>query len=454
MGDLKIGLEIHGYLNVESRKKLFCNCRISHESEPNIHICPVCTGQPGSKPGLPNREAVEKIIAIGLMLGCRINNELLFQRKHYSWPDLPSGYQRTMSGSFGSPVGVDGEFLGIGIEEVHLEEDPARWDPMTGNVDYNRSGFPLVEIVTKPDFESAEQVESWLKTLLTTLSYIRAVDRKAGIKSDVNVSIAPDFVRTEVKNVNSISSILKAIKHEEKRQKKEAKNIQQTRAYDDSTGETVFMRSKETVQDYMFIPEPDLPVIHISDRLIKDIEKDLPEKPSEKYKKYLKLGIDKVDAKTISSEIVLAELFEKVIKKIEPGFASKWFRRDVISAINENGMEYDELSVNPDYLIDWFWLLQEKKASPVVLKELLVKFIRENFDVKRYVSEHSLEAVSDDASLEKHCREAIRSKPEAVNDYKGGNEKAINAIVGYVMSKTKGKAEPSKLNRMIKEMLK
>ena len=182
MVNIKIGLEIHGYIKTKSEKKLFCNCDVTHEEKPNTHICPVCTAQPGCKPMAPNREAIDKIIAIGLMLGCKINQRMLFQRKHYSWPDLPSGYQKTISGSFAEPVGVKGNFLDIGITDVHLEEDPARWDPVTGCVDYNRSGFPLVEIVTDPDFRSIDELRDWLKNLVTTLSYINAIDKESGIK--------------------------------------------------------------------------------------------------------------------------------------------------------------------------------------------------------------------------------------------------------------------------------
>ncbi|MBU0665796.1 MAG: Asp-tRNA(Asn)/Glu-tRNA(Gln) amidotransferase subunit GatB [Nanoarchaeota archaeon] len=454
MGDVKIGLEIHGYLNMENKRKLFCNCKIDSNAKPNTNICPTCTSQPGSKPMLPNNDAVEKIISIGLMLGCKINNLLIFQRKHYSWPDLPSGYQRTMSGSFGMPVGLNGEFLGIGIEEIHLEEDPARWDPISGKVDYNRSGFPLVEIVTKPDFKSTSEVQTWLKTLLTTLSYIRAVDKTAGIKCDVNVSIAPNFIRTEVKNVNSISSILKAINFEVERQKKEKNNFQQTRAWDDSIGETLFMRSKESAQDYMFIPEPDLPVINIDPLLVKKIALMIPEKPSEKFMRYKKMGVDKTDAKTISSEIVLAELFEEVVKKINPVFASKWFRRDVIAAINNLGMDYDDLKVDVSNLVDWFELLQDKKASPVVLKELLPKLLKENLNIKQYIEEQGLESLSDMDELESFCKEAILAKKEAVLDFKSGNEKAINSIIGFVMAKTQGKADPNKVNSIIKKLIK
>jgi len=178
---VKVGLELHGYINVElSKKKLFCECSVT-EAKPNTNVCPICTGQPGSKPMLPNSSAINKILQIGLMLNCKPNlapkKPLVFQRKHYDWPDLPKGYQTTISGSHSIPVGEKGEFLGIRIREVHLEEDPAKWDPISGCVDYNRSGMPLVEIVTEPDFKSAEQVSLWLKQLLLTLSYIKALDK-------------------------------------------------------------------------------------------------------------------------------------------------------------------------------------------------------------------------------------------------------------------------------------
>ena len=284
---LKIGLEIHGYL--QTKEKLFCTCKAEHglkKVSPNMNICPICTGYPGSKPMLPNAEAIKKIIQIGLMLGCKINKQFLWQRKHYSWPDLPKGYQTTISGSYSIPVGEKGEFLGIKIREVHLEEDPAKWDPETGCIDYNRSGMPLVEIVTEPDFKSAEQVSLWLKQLILTLSYIKALDKDAGIKSDVNVSTYGD--RIEVKNVNSISSIVEAINYEAKRQEKEKPLKKETRAWLPEKKETVKMRSKEEAADYRFIPEPDLPIIKLEEKEIQQIKSSLPESPAEKLNKLIK----------------------------------------------------------------------------------------------------------------------------------------------------------------------
>ena len=276
----RIGLEIHGYLAVPSQVKLFCNCSLL-PAEPNTNICPVCTGQPGSKPMLPNKDAINAILAIALFLDCKINPSLLWQRKHYNWPDLPNGYQKTMSGAYGQPVGLNGQFLGIGIEEIHLEEDPARWDPQSGGVDYNRSGYPLVEIVTKPEFTSAQQVRDWIENLMVALSYIKAVRKDLGVKCDVNVSIGPHFIRTEVKNVNSFTAISEAIEFEIKRQQTEEPRLQ-TRAWDEQSGTTRFMRSKESAQEYQFIPDPDLPVIQVTEALLQPIRDSLPERPEQK----------------------------------------------------------------------------------------------------------------------------------------------------------------------------
>src|SRR3989338_4126795 len=217
-----IGLEIHTYL--VTKEKLFCTCIASRERglKPNINICPTCTGQPGAKPMLANEEAVKKAVMIGLMLGCKINSELKWQRKHYDWPDMPKGYQNTLSGTYAIPLGVRGKFFGINISSMHLEEDPASWNPETGEVDYNRSGLPLVEIITEPEFETAEEVTTWIEKLVHSLSYLKAVDSNAGIKVDVNVNLVGlsgerKTERVEIKNISSIEDIGKAIDYELKR---------------------------------------------------------------------------------------------------------------------------------------------------------------------------------------------------------------------------------------------
>ncbi|MFT4310156.1 MAG: Asp-tRNA(Asn)/Glu-tRNA(Gln) amidotransferase GatCAB subunit B, partial [Candidatus Woesearchaeota archaeon] len=260
MQQFKVGLEIHGYIDIP--QKLFCNCPIDHNAPANTTICPVCTGQPGAKPMATNVQAVQKAIHIAQVLGCTVNKQLIFQRKHYSWPDSPNNYQRTISGTYAFPVGQQGMFEHIRITQCHLEEDPARWDPNTGQVDYNRCGYPLIEIVTEPDFTSLEQIRVWLEDLVTALSYIKAINKQAGIKCDVNVSIAPDYTRVEVKNVHSFSGILQAVQYEVNRLQQEGIETQHTRMWSDEQQKTIFMRSKEDAADSIFISDPDLPTIH------------------------------------------------------------------------------------------------------------------------------------------------------------------------------------------------
>ena len=458
MPEIKCGLEIHGYLKIDNKRKLFCDCMLEHEASPNTNTCPICTAQPGLKPMNPNEEALKKIMMISGMLDCKLNKRLLFQRKHYSWPDLPSGYQRTISGSYSVPVGVDGNFLGIGISDVHLEEDPARYDPASGLVDYNRSGFPLVEIVTEPDFRSSDEVKEWLRKLITTLSYIKALDRNAGIKADVNVSIAPKYERVEIKNVNSFKSIVKAIEYEIQRQEEEVKKgksiPQQTRMFDYNSETTKFMRSKETQQDYMFIPDPDLAVISIIDKDIREISSLLPEKPAEKERKFKKLGIQEIDAQVMSSEILLAELFEKVAKEIDPILAAKWLRRELVRVLNYNKKTIEDMQIDEKHLIDLLKLVETKKITETVAQKILEKLILKSFDVNEYVKKEKLIAVSDTNVLEKYCKEAIAENKKAVDDYKSGREEALNFLMGQVMKKTRGAATPREVNEILKKLIK
>ncbi|MBW3011295.1 Asp-tRNA(Asn)/Glu-tRNA(Gln) amidotransferase subunit GatB [Candidatus Woesearchaeota archaeon] len=452
--EVKIGLEIHGYLKMnESKKKLFCDCDIGGE-KPNTKICPVCTGQPGNKPMLPNEEAVKKIVACGLMLGCKINNRLLFQRKHYSYPDLPNGYQKTISGAYSHPVGVEGEYLGIGIEEVHLEEDPARYDPDTGKVDYNRCGYPLIEIVTKPDFTSPDQVRDWLKSMLRTLGYVNAIDAEAGIKSDVNVSIGPKFIRAEIKNVNSIKSIIAAIEYEIERQQEEKPTAMETRAWVDDKGVTKHMRKKETVSQYMFIPEPDLPVIELDDDYINNIASDLPERPEAKIEKFTKQGIPVDDATIISAEVELAHLFEKVSEEIDPILAAKWLRRELLRVLNYNEKTLSEVKLDERYLVELLKLIEDNKITDKTGQKLMEMLIEKPFSPKKYVEAHDLMQVTETKDLEKWCKEAIKENPKAVEDYAKGEEKALNFIVGSVMRKSKGKANPAEVTKILKKLLK
>jgi aspartyl-tRNA(Asn)/glutamyl-tRNA(Gln) amidotransferase subunit B len=441
-----IGLEIHGYL--ETKEKLFCDCKNFHDMKivkPNTNICPVCTGAPGSKPMLPNSSAIKKILQIGLMLNCKPNliennKPLIFQRKHYSWPDMPHGYQKTISGAYSIPVAENGKFLGIKITEVHLEEDPAAWNPETGQIDYNRAGSPLAEIVTEPDFNSSEKVETWLRQLILTLSYIKALNNDAGIKADVNVNISGVSARTEIKNVNSITEIVKAIDSELKRHEKEKPKSKETRRWNSETGKTELMRNKEEQDDYRFIPEPDLPAIKITKKRIEEIKSNLPESPQKKLEKVIKkYKISKEDAEILTKNLEIIELFEKVIEKIPKEIALPWITVEWLGVLNHNKLTADKVDINSAHIIELLELLQKNKITPLKAKDILRKFIPKSFSPKQEAEESKI--ITDEPEIEKIIDEVIKNHEKSVRDYKQGEQKALNFLIGQIMQKTNKRAD-------------
>jgi len=448
MNMVKIGLEIHGYLNTS--EKLFCRCKAERVSEePNVHICPVCTAQPGSKPMMPNKEAVEKILKIALMLDSEINKEFIWQRKHYDWPDLPKGFQSTISGSYAVPVAENGEFLGIKIREMHLEEDPARWNPDSGEIDYNRAGLPLIEIVTEPDFSSSNQVADWLKKLTLTLAYIKALDKNAGIKADVNVSSGGE--RVEIKNVNSIQEIGKAIEYEIKRQEKEKVERKETRAWNTEKEKTIKMREKEEADDYRFISEPDLPLIKIQDKWIKDLKAKLPESPAVKLEKMIKkYDIDKKNAEILTSNLELAEFFEKTAEKISPDFALPWVTVELLRVLNYNNKMLDEVDINSEHFIELLKLVKSGKITELKAKQILNDFIPKSFSPKI----KGEEKISDIKEIRKICESILKKNKKAAEDYKLGKQEALNFLLGQVMKETKKRADYKVSREQMLELLK
>ncbi|HLC20124.1 MAG TPA: Asp-tRNA(Asn)/Glu-tRNA(Gln) amidotransferase subunit GatB [Candidatus Nanoarchaeia archaeon] len=444
----KIGLEVHVY--VQASQKLFCVCAIAPNVKPNTTICPICSAQPGAKPMLPNKEAVHKVIKTAAMLNCKINNELVWQRKHYDWPDLPKGYQNTISGSYAVPVGEHGTFLDIGIRECHLEEDPARWDPETGCIDYNRSGYPLIEIVTEPDFKGADEVKQWLKKLMTTLSYINAVNRDMGVKCDVNVSIPPLFCRVEIKNVNSFRSIASSINYEIIRQQKEKHIEQHTRQWNETEQLTKFMRSKEQALDYMFIPDPDLPAVEINKSLLTKISAELPEKPEYKLKKLLKAGVEKTTAEVIATDLPLSELFERLSKKIKPAVVANWIRKDLLRIMDD---DFNALNISEKHIEELLTLLHTGKITEQVGRSILMELLKKPFSPNEYVKTKNLATIAGSSELEKLCTEAIKNNPKPVEDYKSGNEEALNFLVGQVMRASKGKAKPQEVKTILTNLI-
>jgi aspartyl-tRNA(Asn)/glutamyl-tRNA(Gln) amidotransferase subunit B len=453
---VKIGLEIHGYIQAE--EKLFCTCKTIHGlkfAKPNSNICPVCTGQPGAKPLLPNKVAIDKAIEIALILNCKINPKLTWQRKHYDWPDLPKGYQNTISGAHAIPVGEDGKFLDIQIKEAHLEEDPAAWNPKTGEIDYNRSGLPLIEIVTQPDFSSSQEVTDWLKQLIMTLSYIKAFDKNAGIKADVNISL-PELKgeRVEIKNINSITNIKNAIEFEIKRQRAgEVAKIQETRMFDEAKGITVRMRGKEGAEDYRFITEPDLPALIFEKSRIGKLNSSLPEAPQEKLQKLIKkYNIPKKSAEVLTKKLEIAEFFEKIISHVPPKLAVQWITIELLSVLNYNKKELDEIDIKEEHLIQLLKLIESKKITELKAKEILrswkEKSSSPNTEIKKHIQ------ISSSAELEAVCRQIIKENPNAVIDYKEGRKESLNFLIGKVMQKTSKRADFKIVRNLLEKLMK
>jgi len=448
----KIGLEIHGYIS--TNEKLFCRCKAEHGlkvSKPNTNICPICTAQPGAKPLLPNKQAINKSIQIALILGCKINDKLTWQRKHYDWPDLPKGYQNTISGPHATPIGTKGKFLGIKITEAHLEEDPASWNPKTGEIDYNRSGSPLIEIVTEPDFKDSKQVVDWLRQLLTTLSYIKAIDKSSGIKADVNVSTSGE--RVEIKNVNSIKNIQKAIEYEIQRQKKEKVKIQETRMFDENKGATKMMRTKEQAEDYRFISEPDLPIIQIKKSKVKKIKSQLPETPSEKLTKLIKKHkIEKRYAEVLTKKLEVVEFFEKVIQQTSPKLAIPWVTSELLSVLNYNKKTLEDIEIKAEHFIELLKLVEKKIITELKAQEILRKFVPKSFSPKIHAKKHS--KISDKSEIEKITDKILKQNPKAIQDYKAGKPNALNFLIGQIMKLSNKRADYKTVRKILEKKLK
>ncbi len=451
----KIGLEIHGYIN--TKEKLFCTCKAEHgakNAKPNTNICPICVGAPGSKPLLPNSEAISKAIQIALILNCKINPKLVWQRKHYSWPDLPKGFQNTISGPHSTPNAEKGNFLGVRITECHLEEDPAAWNPETGEIDYNRSGSPLIEIVTEPDFKTSEQVVEWLKQLLATLSYIKAIDKTAGIKADVNISL-PELkgARIEMKNINSLSNIKKAIESEIQRQTKDIPKIQETRMFDSEKNITKLMRTKEQAEDYRFISEPDLPAIIIKKERVEKLKASLPETPRAKLEKLIKkYKINKESAEILTKKLEIVEFFEKIIEKTNPSLAVRWITEELLSVLNYNKKELEEIDINPLHFIELLDLIEKKKITDLKAKDILRSWIKGSSSPKKESEKFS--QISDKGEIDKIIEKVIKDNSKAVQDFKSGEKNALNFLIGQIMRLSDKRADFKTAKQILEKKLK
>ncbi len=468
-----IGLEVH--VELSTKTKIFCGCSTEFGGAPNTHTCPVCSGMPGSLPVL-NKAVVEKAIAVGLSTNCSITRNCKFDRKNYFYPDNPQNYQISQlyypicrDGKI--EINVNGEKKYVRIHEIHMEEDAGKlvhdsWDDST-LVDFNRSGVPLIEIVSEPDMRSADEVIAYLEKLRMIIQYLGASDCKlneGSMRADVNLSVrevgAKEFgTRTETKNLNSFKAIARAIEAERERQidlLEEGKPvIQETRRWDDNKECSYAMRSKEDAQDYRYFPDPDLVPIIISEEWLEEVKSRQPELRDEKKERYQKeFDIPEYDIDIITSSKRMADLFEETIALgAAPKKVSNWLMVETMRLLKENEMEVEDLKFSADNLAKLIALTESKAVNSTVAKEVFEKVFYDNIDPEKYVEEHGLKTVNDEGALRKVIEEVVSNNPQSVEDYRNGKEKAIGFLVGQTMKAMKGKADPSMINQILKEIL-
>lgn len=447
---MKIGFEIHEQLL--SDRKLYCDCPTNYrDAPPNTNVCPVCTAMPGSKPMPPNRKAIDSAIEIALMLDCEIvvGKPIYIQRKHYDYPDLPSGYQRTSL-----PIAENGDLEGVGITEVHIEEDPGKYDPVRGEVDFNRSGIPLVEVVTDPDLNSPEEARNFLRSLIRTLEYTGKVrPEPSTLRADTNISLEWGK-RVEVKNINSVKGAFRALKYEAMRQKRKKEVKRETRAFMESQMITVPMRSKEVAEDYRYIPDPDLLPILIDEPQVENAKERMHEAPHLRKRRIMnEYGIEDSVAEVLVSERKFVDLYEEVAKEADPEFASHWFKDTLRKVLNYMDMSPEEIPFSQDQLIKLLKMIENEKITPEKGELILREMAEKPKDPEKLLDELGLEELSEE-EVESTVDEVIRENENAVEDFKSGKEEAINFLAGKVMEKTEGKADPREVMDILKNRLK
>ncbi len=463
-----IGLEVHAQLKTDT--KMFCSCKTDFKDEPNTNTCPVCYGLPGALPVI-NKRAVEFAIKAGLAFNCRINLTSVFSRKNYFYPDLPKGYQITQYEipiCEGGEVKVD-EGTSFRLERIHLEEDAAK-SMHKGDrtlVDFNRSGIPLIEIVSKPDMRSGEDAYKYLVQLRAILRYLGICDgnmEEGSLRCDANISIRPKGqkelgTKTELKNLNSFRFVQKAIDYEIKRQteviKSGGKVLQETRLYDDRKNETRPMRSKEGAHDYRYFPEPDLKPLVITEEEIENIRKTMPELPLEKALRFVdEFGIKKEDAYFLTLEKSLADYFEKVAKESgNPKTASALIQTELLRELNAEKKAIDECELKPETLVKLIKLIDNKTISMKIAKDIFPEVYKTNKDPEKIVKEKGLIQITDESTIEDVCKKIIEANPSQVEKYRGGKQGLFGFFVGQVMKETRGKANPQIVNKILKKLL-
>ncbi len=476
-----IGLEVHS--QIKTKTKIFCNCSTEFHCPPNTNICPVCTGQPGVLPVL-NKHAVELIVRTGLALDCTINKKSVFARKQYFYPDLPKNYQISQyelpfceHGKIN--ITVDGKTKTIGITRIHLEEDAGKLIHDIGSrqldyslADYNRTGVPLMEIVSEPDMRSPEDAAAYLTSLKNLIEYVEASDcnmEEGKFRCDANISIRPfgqkEFgTKAELKNMNSISGVQEALAYEVQRQievvESGGKVVQETRTWDPNEKVTKSMRSKENAHDYRYFPDPDLVPVNLDDEFIDNIKKNIPELPEARRARLINdLGLSEYDTDIIISDKALADYYETALKAAQDSkdgakLVANWIITELLGKLNKSDLTIKQSPISPDNIGKLVLLISKGTISGKIAKTIFEDMFKDNKDPETIVKEKGLVQISDEGAIIKVCQEAIDENAKIVADYKSGKKSAIGALVGAVMKKSRGKANPQMVNKVLADLLK
>ena len=472
--EIVMGLEVHTELSTKT--KIFCNCSTQFGGEPNTHVCEICSGMPGTLP-LLNKKVVEYAVRTGLATNCTITQYNKFDRKNYFYPDLPKAYQISQlylpicRNGYIEVDTDDGEKKKIRIHEIHMEEDAGKlihdeWEDCT-LVDYNRCGVPLLEIVSEPDFRSAEEVLQYLESLRAILQYIGASDCKmqeGSLRADINLSVRKKGeekfgVRTEMKNMNSFKAIQRAIEYESQRQIELLEEggvvTQETRRWDDNKGVSTAMRSKEDAQDYKYFPEPDLPPIEISDEYIENIKNNMPELPREKKQRYMtELGLPEYDTNILTGSVYLVRLFERTVEVTgNPKDSANWIMGELMKLLNDSQTLPENMSFEFDSLGKIINLVNSGKINRGTGKKVLEKVFTDNVEPEKYIEENNLGAMTDTGAIKSVIEQVIAENEKSVNEYKGGKTQAFQYLIGQSMRALRGKAPAQEVQKILKELL-
>ncbi len=468
--EIVIGLEVH--VQLKTKSKLFCGCSTEFGADPNANTCPVCMGWPGTLPVL-NRRAVEFGMLAALSLNCEINQDIKFDRKNYFYPDLPKAYQISqydmpLAEEGQVEVELDGEKAVVGIERLHLEEDAGKLVHSTAGaesyVDYNRTSVPLAEIVTKPDITSPEQAEVFLRSLKQRMEYLEVSDcnmEEGSLRCDANLSVrTPEGelgTKTEVKNMNSFKGVRKALAYEAQRQKKVLSSggevVQETRLWDESEQITREMRSKEEAHDYRYFPEPDLVPVKIDSKWQSEVKQCLPEMPEEKYERFqAEYDLSDEATQTLTASRPLADFFERALTgDVSPRSVSNLIIADLKREMNERDWTINDVNITPENLAALARMFEEDVISSNVCSELIAELVESGGDPEAIVEERDLKQISDAGELEAIIDEVINENPDAVEDIRSGADQAIGFLIGQVMQKTQGQADPGQARKMLQE---